>query len=44
VGHLFARVDGRAADEFEVARHVVEQDFAVLWMDIVLHDFALVVW
>jgi len=33
----FACADSRAGDEFEVVRHVVEQNFAVIWMDALLH-------
>src|ERR1700712_2765231 len=38
----FAGVDGRTGDEFEIAGQVVEDDFAVIRMDIGFHGFALV--
>ena len=39
VGRGVAGLDGRAGDELEVAGHVVEQDFAVIWMGISFHAF-----
>jgi hypothetical protein len=38
--HGFARFDGRASDEFEVVRYVVEQYFDVIWMNALFHDIA----
>src|SRR5471030_2478298 len=34
---LFAGLDGRTGNEFEVARQVVEHNFAVFWMDFWFH-------
>ena len=36
----FTGIDGRTGDEFEVARQVVEHNFTVIWVDIVLHGIA----
>src|SRR5450830_282266 len=37
VGDFFAGLDGRTGNEFEIARQVVENNFAVIWMDIGFH-------
>jgi hypothetical protein len=37
VGDFFAGLDGRTGNEFEIARQVVENNFAVIWMGIDFH-------
>ena len=37
VGDFFAGLDGRAGNEFEIARQIVENNFAVFWMGIDFH-------
>jgi hypothetical protein len=40
VSDFVTGVDGRAGNEFEVARNVVEHDIAVFWVDIFTHGLA----
>src|SRR5476649_2042419 len=44
VFNFFAGLDGRTGDEFEIARQVVENNFAVFWMGIELHGMPRLVW
>jgi hypothetical protein len=38
VSDVFASLDCRTGDELEIVRNVVEQDFAVIWVNAVFHN------